>query len=150
MNIARNRASRAACALVILGAAMGCTAALAADKTDKTAAAGAATARTADQQDRPVCGDGRTPKGATKCRSQADFDIARSRQAALDKDPAQYLRNAQERCKRLAAEDRRDCEARIAGKGSTSGSIAGGGIYRELVTIEIGAPASAASAVPAR
>lgn len=34
--------------------------------------------------------------------------------------------------------DRNDCVARIQGQGTTSGSVAAGGIYRELVTRIVG------------
>jgi hypothetical protein len=81
--------------------------------------------------------------------TKADFDVAQSRQAALDQDPGQYLRNALRRCAGLPADDRSDCEARMRGGGTTSGSVDGGGIYRELVTREIGAPVTAAP-TPAR
>ena len=38
----------------------------------------------------------------------------------------------------LPDEERQACEARIRGLGTTSGSVAGGGILRQLVTIEVG------------
>jgi len=43
-------------------------------------------------------------------------------------------------------EDRADCEARMRGQGTTSGSAAPGGIYRELVTRTVGPVEPAASA----
>lgn len=85
--------------------------------------------------------------------TKADADVTRSRQSALDRDPGQYLRNALTRCERLSGDDRQDCVSRIGGKGTTSGSVEGGGIYRELVTREVGAvpapPGTAATPVDA-
>ena len=52
-----------------------------------------------------------------------------------DADPGRYARNALERCKALPEPDRNDCVLRMQGRGTTSGSVEGGGIYRELVTI---------------
>lgn len=47
-----------------------------------------------------------------------------------------YAQNLLRRCDPLAGDERRDCLARMAGLGTTNGSVASGGIYRELVTIE--------------
>jgi hypothetical protein len=67
-----------------------------------------------------------------------------------DPDPGRYARNVFKRCDPLAEPDRSDCVARMQGKGTTTGSVAAGGIYRELVTREVAPvvapPANAASA----
>lgn len=81
-----------------------------------------------------LCTHGPSHDGKPTCMSRADAAVERSRQAALDKDPAQYLRNAMMRCQRLPEADRRDCESRMRGRGTTTGSVEGGGLYRELVT----------------
>jgi hypothetical protein len=94
------------------------------------------------------CIQGRTPAGTLGCISKAESDLTRSRQAALDKDPAQYQRNALVRCERLAGDDRQDCIARIQGQGTTSGSVETGGIYRELVTRTVGTPAPVPQPAP--
>ena len=39
------------------------------------------------------------------------------------------------RCEPLAGEDKAACEARVMGYGSTSGSVAGGGVLREVETV---------------
>ena len=67
--------------------------------------------------------------------SKAEFDITSSRQAALDLDPSQYMRNALMRCESLKGDDQSDCVSRIRGAGTVSGSVEGVGLYRELVTI---------------
>jgi hypothetical protein len=41
------------------------------------------------------------------------------------------------RCEALAGDDRAACVARMNGEGTISGSVAGGGILRELVTSEV-------------
>lgn len=94
------------------------------------------------------CIQGRTPSGGVGCISAAEAKLTRSRQAALDKDPAQYQRNAMVRCDRLVGDDRQDCIARIQGQGTTSGSVEAGGIYRELVTHSVGTPAPVAQPAP--
>ncbi|MBL0087488.1 MAG: hypothetical protein IPP44_12595 [Ideonella sp.] len=94
------------------------------------------------------CPFGASHAGSAVCITKAEFEITRSRQAALDQDPAQYLRNALVRCDRLVGDDRQDCVARIQGQGSRSGSVEGGGIYRELVTRVVGTPVAPAVAPP--
>ncbi len=46
--------------------------------------------------------------------------------------------NALKRCEPLPEALRKDCVARMSGLGTQSGSVAEGGIYRELVTLEVG------------
>jgi hypothetical protein len=87
------------------------------------------------------CPYGIAQDGTHNCMSKAEFDITSSRQAALDSDPAQYMRNALMRCESLKGDDRSDCMSRIRGAGTVSGSVEGGGLYRELVTIIPGKPA---------
>lgn len=97
------------------------------------------------------CPYGVTHAGGSVCLSKAEFELTRARQAALDKNPEQYQRNALVRCDRLTGDDRSDCVARIQGQGTTRGSVESGGIYRELVTREVGvAPASVPGGGPAR
>jgi uncharacterized membrane protein len=94
------------------------------------------------------CSYGIAQDGSNNCMSKAEFDITTSRQAALDSDPAQYMRNALVRCEGLKI-DRDDCIARIRGGGTVSGSVEAGGLYRELVTIIPGKPAELAPKVVA-
>lgn len=56
---------------------------------------------------------------------------------------------ALQRCAPLPEPDRRDCVARIQGQGTKTGSVAAGGIYRELVTREVGPVPVAEPIVPA-
>lgn len=64
----------------------------------------------------------------------------------VDADAGRLARNAQLRCAPLPEADRADCMARMQGQGTTTGKAADGGVYRELVTRQVGTPASAASA----
>lgn len=93
----------------------------------------------------PVRGDERA-----NCLSEASTRRASTRPSHPDENPAQLARNALRRCEPLREPDRQDCVARIQGQGTTTGSVAGGGIYRELVTREPGSvPAPKPSAPPA-
>ena len=93
------------------------------------------------------------PEGTDReaCLREAAAARAESRRGGLDDSAGaeQRERNAQERCRPLPAAEREDCLRRLRGEGTTSGSVEGGGIYRELVTRSTdspGAPASAAAA----
>jgi hypothetical protein len=50
-------------------------------------------------------------------------------------DSAEYQKNLTARCNYLPAADRDDCERRMRGEGTVTGSVEGGGIYRELRTL---------------
>jgi hypothetical protein len=93
------------------------------------------------------CAYGIAQDGTKNCMSKAEYDITTSRQNVLDADPEQYMRNALIRCDSLKGDDRKDCLSRIRGGGTVSGSIEGGGLYRELVTIIPGKPAGEAPKV---
>ena len=67
----------------------------------------------------------------------------------MDRNPGRFARNALKRCEPLPEPDRSGCVARIQGNGTTSGSVAGGGISRELVTREIALPTTPTAAGPA-
>lgn len=81
----------------------------------------------------PVRGDERA-----NCLSEASTRLASTRPSRAGENPEQLARNALRRCEPLNGPDRQDCVARIQGQGTTTGSVAGGGIYRELVTREPG------------
>jgi hypothetical protein len=56
------------------------------------------------------------------------------RQRGNLRDNGDYGANASKRCAALPEAERRDCERRMGGEGSASGSVDSGGIVRELVT----------------
>lgn len=86
--------------------------------------------------ERAVCLNGQSSQSLQTCLREADAALAQALRADLDDGAANYALNATLRCERLPADQRQDCAARMAGAGTVSGSVAGGGIYRELVTTE--------------
>ena len=135
--------STALCPLLVLSAALAASPAMAAGQSS------AAASEARYQRDAAVCLS-RNYKGArNECLSDASTARASREPVTIDPDPGRYARNALQRCEALKDADRADCVARMQGQGTTSGSVAGGGIYRELVTREVVvvpvAPASAAS-----
>jgi hypothetical protein len=129
MNTGCIRSWRAAWALLVLGVAVGSTSALAADKGT------AADAQARYQQERAVCTSGQSNQDRATCLQEAGAAFAQARRDDLDDGPAvHYQRNALQRCEALSGDDRQACVARMQGQGTTSGSVAAGGIFRELVT----------------
>jgi len=134
MNASRIARSGAGWSLLVLAAALGCASALAADK------AVLVEAQARYQQERAVCMNGLSNQDRLTCLREANAALAQAKHEGLDDGAASYTRNARQRCEGLPAEDRQACIARMQGQGTTSGSAASGGIYRELVTREIASP----------
>ena len=67
------------------------------------------------------------------CLKEADAALAAARDPAPD-GPTPTAENALQRCKPLPDPERRECETRMR-SGTVSGSVKGGGVLRELVTI---------------
>lgn len=88
--------------------------------------------------ERAVCTNGQSNQGLRTCLCEAEAARAQALKAGLSDGAADYARNASRRCDRLPPEQRQACVARMQGAGTVSGSVAAGGIYRELVTTESG------------
>lgn len=91
-------------------------------------------AQAAYQRDRAACIGGQTGQDRATCLREASAALQEARRGRLDDGDAQFERNRLLRCERQPVEDRQDCVRRMNGEGFTSGSVKGGGIYRELVT----------------
>ena len=103
---------------------------------------GAAAAKARYDQERSRCLSGQSGQDLKTCLREASAALQASRQGQLDDQNARYTRNALERCKPLPSDEAKDCRDRILGQGAVSvtGSVKGGGLYREKVTTEIHAP----------
>lgn len=113
-------------------------------------AAGAASeAQTRYEQERARCLSGQSGQAQDTCLKEAGAARDAAQKGQLADGDGKLRKNAKDRCDVLAGDEKRDCMARIKGASNTteSGSVKGGGIIRETVTIE---PAPAASAAPAR
>ena len=87
------------------------------------------------QRDRALCAS-RAQEDRPSCLKEAIAARAIAQRHHTDETPEQLMRNALRRCEALQGPDRQDCVSRVQGLGTASGSVAGGGIYRELVTRE--------------
>ena len=93
-----------------------------------------------------VCRDGRSNQSLETCLTEAHNAHAAARRGGLSSEgAAQLASNALRRCEPLPAQQRSACVARMQGQGSVSGSVAAGGIARELLIRD---PEAAASSPP--
>ena len=99
------------------------------------------------EQEHAACLSGNSPQVRPTCLREASAARAEARADTRKDgrgntqtvDAARYAGNQLRRCEALPADDRTACVARMQGQGTTTGSVAGGGIYRELVTRELAA-----------
>ncbi len=87
------------------------------------------------QSEVQACMSGQTQQDRDTCLKEARNAQADKRRGVLENYPAPQA-NASSRCEVHAnAEDRAACQARVLGYGSTQGSVAGGGLIREVETV---------------
>jgi hypothetical protein len=94
-------------------------------------------ARATYERERAACLSGHTGQDRSTCLREADAAYREARNArrgpTLPQD--RYADNALLRCRPLSPPDRAECERRMR-SGSSSGSVTGGGILRELRTVQ--------------
>ena len=112
--------------LLIVSLLLVATPAVAADKN-------VSAAQQAYQKERAACQSAPDRKACLRDAGAA-FDAAKHGQLR-NGDAALYEKNALMRCNALPDADRQDCVRRVHGEGEVSGSVKGGGIFRETKTI---------------
>lgn len=117
-------------AIVAVGAFLFLGAALAANGTQPDA-------RARYQQERAACMKIEAKQDRAACLREAGAALQAARRGELAKSEADYEANALMRCNALPQEDRQACERRVRGEGRIVGSVEGGGIYREVTTVEV-------------
>jgi hypothetical protein len=85
-------------------------------------------------RDRAACMDGRTNQDRATCLREAGAAFAEAKRSGLSNDSAQFERNRLSRCNSHPPADREECIRRMSSEASTSGSVEGGGVLRELRT----------------
>lgn len=96
------------------------------------------------QQEVLSCQNGNTQQDKSTCLTEARSAHAVPKQSLTTAAPGDLRANALQRCEALNGDDKTACLARIEGQGTASGSVAGGGILREMHEVEIIAPAASA------
>jgi len=94
------------------------------------------------QQERAACLSGQSGQDRATCLKEAGAALAEARRGTLSEDQSrrEMRRNRMDRCNALTGDERSDCIARMRGEGTVEGSVSGGGILREKVTIVPGTP----------
>ena len=100
------------------------------------------------QQEVNACLTGRTQQDQADCLKEARNAQADKKRGVLDNAGAQFEANAAARCDVLAGEEKAACQARVLGYGSTSGSVAGGGLLREVETVVLPSGTSSVTVEP--
>jgi hypothetical protein len=89
------------------------------------------------QADRAACLSGQSHQDRQTCLREAGAAQAEARRGGLDDKGADYERNKLARCDaQTVPADREMCIRMMKGAGTASGSVEGGGIYRELVEVQ--------------
>lgn len=86
------------------------------------------------RQERATCMRGQSHQDRATCLQEAGAALQEARRGTLGDGRSSYVQNRLMRCEVHAGEDRQDCLRRMHGEGTISGSVEGGGIYRELRT----------------
>jgi hypothetical protein len=100
------------------------------------------------QQEVQACLSGNTQQDQATCLREARNAQAEKRRGMLDNAGGRFEANAAARCDVLTGEDKAACQARVMGFGSTSGSVAGGGLLREVETVVLPAGSSSVTVQP--
>lgn len=100
------------------------------------------------QQEVNACMTGKTQQDQATCLLEARNAQADKKRGVLDNAGAQFESNATARCDALQGEDAAACQARVMGYGSTTGSVAAGGVLREVETVVLPAGQSSVTIEP--
>lgn len=95
-----------------------------------------------------ACMSGQTQQDRETCLREARNAQAEKKRGALDNAGAQFDANKVARCEPLAGEEKAACQARMMGYGNTSGSVAAGGVLREVETVVLPPGASSVTIEP--
>jgi hypothetical protein len=94
------------------------------------------------------CLAGKTQQDQATCLREARNAQADKRRGVLDNAGGNFQANATTRCDVLTGEDKAACQARVMGYGNTSGSVAAGGVLREVETVVLPAGATSVTIEP--
>lgn len=87
------------------------------------------------RQEMALCNSGQSNQDVQTCRREAGAALQEARRGGLSGAGVGLQQNALQRCAAHEGIDRRACEARMRGEGTSSGSVDGGGILREIVIV---------------
>ena len=89
------------------------------------------------EADSQACRSGKSAQNFDTCMKEAKAVLAERAGSNPTVSTEQLQRNALLRCDALTGDEYTACAARMRGEGMVSGSVAGGGILREIVITEV-------------
>jgi hypothetical protein len=92
------------------------------------------------EADIQACRSGKTGQSYEACMKEAKAVLAAPASSTPSVSAEQRKDSASLRCEVLTGDEHTACIARMHGEGTVSGSVAGGGILREIVTTEVVPP----------
>ena len=95
-----------------------------------------------------ACNTGRTQQDRETCIREVRNANAEKQSGKLGNSGSAYEANAMKRCDVLEGENKIACQARIAGYGNTDGSVAGGGVIRQVETVVVPANVTSVTLQP--
>jgi hypothetical protein len=100
------------------------------------------------QSEVQACMSGKTQQDQATCLTEARNAQADKKSGTLNNAAGSMAANAAARCDVLSGEDKAACQARVLGYGNTTGSVAGGGVLREVETVVLPAGQSSVTIEP--
>lgn len=82
-----------------------------------------------------ACNNGTSQESRETCITEVRNANAAKRAGKVDNANGQFEANAMQRCDVLLGDDKLACQARMAGGGTAQGSVAGGGVIREIEVV---------------
>ena len=82
-----------------------------------------------------ACNNGTSQESRETCITEVRNANAAKRAGKVDNANGQFEVNAMQRCNVLTGDDKLACQARMAGGGTAQGSVAGGGVIREIEVV---------------
>jgi hypothetical protein len=127
----------ATCAQTILAVLATLPATLLVSAGQPSPGSGVSAAQATYRADRAACLRGETSQDRDTCLREAGAALQEARRGGLGTREDNFERNRLARCDHQPPEDRALCVRRMNGEGSTSGSVAGGGVFRELIVPDV-------------
>ncbi|NMM10386.1 MAG: hypothetical protein HHJ16_08940 [Polaromonas sp.] len=88
-----------------------------------------------EKSEMAACNSGKTQQNRATCITEVKNANAAKRAGKLDNNGGQFSANALKRCDVFKGDDQAACKARIDGDVKIQGSVAEGGVIRELETV---------------
>jgi hypothetical protein len=94
------------------------------------------------QSELVACLNGKTQQDRETCMTEVRNANAAKRAGKVDNSGGRFKENALSRCDVFQGEDQIACHARVVGYGDAAGSVAGGGVIRQVETVVVPADAT--------